>query len=177
VTDTRRQEDLDAESVVVCKRIDSSYTNPGLFPTLFFSLAKTYPSGDRGASEVHGMRYLLIGIGGFLGANARYLVAVWVAERLGSGFPYGTFIINVSGSFLLGVLGGAIAEGSLVHPNLRLFFAIGFLGAYTTFSTFSFENFTLIQERLYLLALANMLGSVCLGLIAVLGGMAVARLF
>jgi fluoride exporter len=123
------------------------------------------------------MTYLLVGIGGFLGANARYLVAVWVAERLGSDFPYGTFIINVSGSFMMGFLEGAIAESILVHPNWRLFFAIGFLGAYTTFSTFSFENFMLIQERSYLLALVNMLGSVCLGLIAVLGGMIVARLF
>jgi CrcB protein len=123
------------------------------------------------------MTYLLIGIGGFLGANTRYLVAVWVAEHLGSVFPYGTLIINVSGSFILGFLGGAIAEGILVHPNWRLFFAIGFLGAYTTFSTFSFENFMLIQERLYLQALVNMLASVCLGLIAVLGGMIVARLF
>lgn len=123
------------------------------------------------------MTYLLIGIGGFLGANARYLVAVWVAERLGSAFPYATLIINVSGSFILGFLGGAIAEGILVHPNWRLFFAIGFLGAYTTFSTFSFENFMLIQERLYLQALVNMLASVCLGLMAILGGMIVARLF
>jgi CrcB protein len=123
------------------------------------------------------MTYLLIGIGGFLGANARYLVAVWVAERLGSVFPYGTLIINVSGSFILGFLGGAIAEGILVHANWRLFFAIGFLGAYTTFSTFSFENFMLIQERLYLQALVNMLASVCLGLMAILGGMIVARLF
>jgi CrcB protein len=64
-----------------------------------------------------------------------------------------------------------------VHPNWRLFFAIGFLGAYTTFSTFSFENFMLIQERLYLQALVNMLASVCLGLMAILGGMIVARLF
>lgn len=123
------------------------------------------------------MTYLLIGIGGFLGANARYLVAVWVAERLGSVFPYGTLIINVSGSFMMGFLEGAIAEGILVHPNWRLFFAIGFLGAYTTFSTFSFENFMLIQERLYLQALVNMLASVCLGLMAILGGMIVARLF
>jgi fluoride exporter len=123
------------------------------------------------------MTYLLIGIGGFLGANARYFVAVWIAERLGSAFPYGTLIINVSGSFILGFLGGAIAEGILVHPNWRLFFAIGFLGAYTTFSTFSFENFMLIQERLYLQALVNMLASVCLGLMAILGGMIVARLF
>jgi CrcB protein len=123
------------------------------------------------------MTYLLIGIGGFLGANTRYLVAVWVAEHLGSVFPYGTLLINVSGSFILGFLGGAIAEGILVHPNWRLFFAIGFLGAYTTFSTFSFENFMLIQERLYLQALVNMLASVCLGLMAILGGMIVARLF
>jgi CrcB protein len=123
------------------------------------------------------MTYLLIGIGGFLGANARYLVAVWVAERLGSAFPYGTLLINVSGSFILGLLGGAIAEGILVHPNWRLFFAIGFLGAYTTFSTFSFENFMLIQGRLYLQALVNMLASVCLGFMAILSGMIVARLF
>jgi fluoride exporter len=120
--------------------------------------------------------YLLIGIGGFLGANARYLVRGWIAERCGSAFPYGTLVINVSGSFILGFFIVLISERVLMHPNWQLFLALGFLGAYTTFSTFSFESLALIQERLYLLALANVVGSVVLGLIAVLAGMIVGRL-
>ncbi len=122
------------------------------------------------------MTYLLIGLGGFLGANARYLVGGWVAERYGTSFPYGTLVINASGSFVLGFFLVLVSERVLAHPNWRLFLAIGFLGAYTTFSTFSFESLALIQERSYFLALANMVGSVVLGLIAALVGMVVARL-
>lgn len=123
------------------------------------------------------MRYLIIGMGGFLGANARYLVAGWFAERFGPSFPYGTLVINVSGSFILGFFLGLITDRFSVHPHWRLFFAIGFLSAYTTFSTFSFENIALLQNRAFLLALANMVGSVALGLIAVILGMALARIF
>jgi fluoride exporter len=134
------------------------------------------PGEAPNVSGVRSVAYLLIGIGGFLGANARYLVAGWITERLGASFPYGTLVINVSGSFILGFFSIFISERLLVHANWRLFFAIGFLGAYTTFSTFSFENFALIQERSYILALVNMLGSVFLGLIAVVAGISVARL-
>jgi CrcB protein len=134
------------------------------------------PGEAPAVSEVRRVVYLLIGIGGFLGANARYLVAGWITERLGAAFPYSTLVINVSGSFILGFVLIFISERVRVHANWRLFFAIGFLGAYTTFSTFSFENFALIQERSYVLALANMLGSVFLGLIAVVAGIIVARL-
>ena len=123
------------------------------------------------------MTYLLIGIGGFLGANARYLLGGWIAERYGTAFPYGTLVINVSGSFILGFFLVFVSERVFAHPHLRVFFAIGFLGAYTTFSTFSFESLALIQERSYLLAIANMVGSVLLGLTAALVGMIVARLF
>ena len=123
------------------------------------------------------MTYLLIGIGGFLGCNARYLLGGWIAERYGTSFPYSTMVINVSGSFVIGFFLVLISERFIVHPHWRLFFAIGFLGGYTTFSTFSFENFALLQERSYLLALANMLGSVALGLMAVVAGIIVARLF
>jgi fluoride exporter len=119
--------------------------------------------------------YLVIGTGGFLGANARYLLGGWIAERCGTSFPYGTLVINASGSFILGFFLVFISERALVHPNWRLFFAIGFLGAYTTSSTFSFESLALIQERSYLLALASMVGSVILGLTAALDGMIVAR--
>ena len=85
-----------------------------------------------------GMDYLLIGLGGFLGANARFIVAGWVERMLGLGFPYGTFIINVSGSFCLGLLTGLLSHRPLDFLQHRLFFAVGFLGAYTTFSSFSY---------------------------------------
>jgi CrcB protein len=121
--------------------------------------------------------YLIIGIGGFLGANARYLLGGWIAARYGTSFPHGTMVINVTGSFVIGFFFALISERFIIHPNWRLFFAIGFLGAYTTFSTFSFETFALIQQRSFVLALGNMVGSVVLGQIAVLAGMILARLF
>lgn len=121
-------------------------------------------------------KFLIIGLGGFLGANARYLVGGWVAERLGSTFPYGTLIINVSGAFVIGLFLTLIADRFVAPPSARLFFAIGFLGAYTTFSTYMFESLSLIQEGSYLLAATNLLGSVALGLFAVVLGYAVGRL-
>jgi fluoride exporter len=120
--------------------------------------------------------YLLIGIGGFLGANARYLLGGWIAERYGMSFPYGTMAINVSGSVVIGFFLALASERFIIHPNWRLFFAIGFLGGYTTFSTFSFETFALLQQRAFLLALANALGSVVLGQMGVLVGIILARL-
>ena len=123
------------------------------------------------------MDYLVVGLGGFLGANARYLVANWIGERYGTSFPYGTLLINVSGSFLIGLFLMLVTERFLVHPNWRLFFSVGFLGAYTTFSTFSFESLALIHNGFWRLGLLNMLGSVVLGLGATLCGVALARLF
>ncbi|HEY7490475.1 MAG TPA: fluoride efflux transporter CrcB [Candidatus Tectomicrobia bacterium] len=123
------------------------------------------------------MNYLWVGIGGFLGANARYLLSAWIAKRYGMIFPYGTVFINVSGSFAIGLFLALISERFVVHPYWRLFFAVGFLGAYTTFSTFSFENLILIQEGTGFLSLVNMVGSVVLGLAAVWLGVVVARLF
>ena len=128
-------------------------------------------------AEERCVRYLVISLGGVLGANARYLLGNWVAARYGTSFPYGTMLINVSGSFVIGFFLVLITERFVVHPNWRLFFAVGFLGAYTTFSTFSFESITLIQGGSWLLGLANIVGSVVLGLVAVLTGMALARLF
>lgn len=122
------------------------------------------------------MTYLIIGLGGFLGANARYLLGGWMAERYGTSFPYGTLVINVSGSFVIGFFLMLISERVIIHPHWRLFFAIGFLGAYTTFSTFSFETFALLQQRSFILAVANMVGSVVFGQLAVVAGMILARL-
>jgi CrcB protein len=122
------------------------------------------------------VQYLVISLGGILGANARYLLGTWIAQRYGTSFPYGTLVINVSGSFVIGLFLTLIAERFVLHPNWRLFFAVGFLGAYTTFSTFSYESVVLLQNGSWRLGLVNMVGSVVLGPIAVVIGMAVARL-
>ena len=121
------------------------------------------------------LNYLIIGVGGFLGANVRYLVGGWAADRFGASFPYGTLLINVSGSFLIGLFLTMITERFVAPPSLRQFFAIGFLGAYTTFSTFSFESLALLQERSYLAAAANMIGSVILSMVAVAIGVVLGR--
>lgn len=107
-----------------------------------------------------------VGLGGFLGANVRYWLGHWADQRFGTQFPWGTFIINVTGSFILGLFMAVAAERILPAP-WRLVFAIGFVGAYTTFSTFEYETFKLANSGSTLWALANVLFSVLAGFIAV----------
>jgi len=123
------------------------------------------------------VEYLVIGIGGFLGSNARYLVGGWAARRFGLTFPYGTFIINITGSFLLGLFMAFLRDRAFIHPNCRLFFAVGFLGAYTTFSTFTYESLRLLQDGSFFLILVNILGSVVVGLLGVFLGFVLGGLF
>lgn len=112
--------------------------------------------------------YLWVGLGGFLGANARYLVANLARRIVGVGFPWGTLAINVSGSFVLGLLMTAVGERTLVHSDeLRLSLAVGFLGAYTTFSTFEYECHALFEDGQWGLALLNVVGSVVIGFLGV----------
>lgn len=118
------------------------------------------------------MTLLWVGLGGFLGANARYLLGGWIAARYGSLFPYGTFVINISGSFILGFFLAFAQDRAWVQPNLRLLFAVGFVGAYTTFSTFEYESMRLLQDGEFLLAAANIFGSVTVGALAAISGMA-----
>jgi len=106
---------------------------------------------------------LVVGAGGFLGAIARFLIHTWVSGRYGNQFPWATFGINVSGSFLLGLL-MSLVLARIVSDPWRLFFAVGFLGAYTTFSTFEYET---ARSTSLFLALANVLGSVLAGYLAV----------
>ena len=113
---------------------------------------------------------LWVGLGGFLGANARYLLSGVIAERWGAIFPWGTFVINVTGCFILGVFGAFAAERPWVNPSWRLLFAVGFVGAYTTFSTFSYESIQLMRSGEMLLATANIVGSVAAGAIATVLG-------
>lgn len=120
-------------------------------------------------------KYLVVGLGGFLGANARFWLATWAAERFGATFPWGTLIINVSGSFLIGLILTYLSARVGLSVNYRLLLATGFLGAYTTFSTFTFESLTLLRDGSYLIGFANLLGSLALGLMAVFGGYLVGR--
>lgn len=98
-----------------------------------------------------------------------------MAARFGPAFPYGTLLINVIGSFILGCFLAASATRSAAHPQLRLLIATGFCGSFTTFSTFSYETVALLSDGRYVAGTINIVGSVALGLISVLLGIALAR--
>jgi len=119
--------------------------------------------------------WLYVGIGAFLGANARYWVGGWAADRFGIVFPYGTFIINVTGSFAIGLLAAFFAERAF-SPNWRLFLMVGFLGGYTTFSSYSYEALSLLEDGGYLLAALYLVGSPIVGLAGCWAGVAIGRL-
>ena len=122
------------------------------------------------------MDLLLVGIGGFLGAIARRVVDLWVSDRAGSAFPLGTLVINVSGAFLVGLLFAWALERGVLPREIRGPVMIGFLGAYTTFSTWMLESWRLVEDGAWALAAFNLAGSVALGLVAVVAGLAVGRL-
>jgi CrcB protein len=120
--------------------------------------------------------YLWIGIGAAAGANGRYLLGQAVANRFGSGFPYGTLIVNVSGSLLIGGLMVLLSDHLLLDTRWRLLLVVGLLGGYTTFSSFSYEVITLLQQDRWLPAAAYAGLSVGLSLAACYGGIVLARL-
>ncbi|HET7701213.1 MAG TPA: fluoride efflux transporter CrcB [Candidatus Limnocylindria bacterium] len=121
------------------------------------------------------MQILLIGLGGFVGALARYLIDGWVTRLSGEGFPWGTLAINASGSFAIGVLFAASVERATLPAELRGPVMIGFIGAYTTFSTYMLESWRLLEDGSFGLAALNLGGSVILGLAAIMVGLAVGR--
>jgi CrcB protein len=116
-----------------------------------------------------------IAFAGALGALARYGLEGIVSRRWGSAFPWGTFVVNVTGTFLLGVLFTLLTERWMSPPWFRSALTIGFLGAYTTFSTLSLETFRLIEDGAYALAGLNSLGNLVGGLVAVYAGVIVGR--
>jgi CrcB protein len=122
------------------------------------------------------MPYLLVGMGGFVGANARYLVARALGGAFDTSFPLGTLVINVSGSLLLGILGAVLAQKLTPQSEaMRLALGVGFLGGFTTFSTFEFETHALLADGSWLLAATNIAASVFVGLLAVRAGIVLAR--
>lgn len=117
---------------------------------------------------------LMVGGGGFLGANLRYWLGGWIQSRAGSVFPFGTLAVNVSGSFVLGAL-LALALRENWSPGWRLFLGVGVLGGYTTFSTFSQETVALVGDGSHRLALLYVLGNVVLGVLGAWLGIVAAR--
>lgn len=118
---------------------------------------------------------LLIGLGGFLGANLRYLFSGWAYRALGQGFPWGTLLVNFSGALLLAIFLAWSANQLAIDPRVRLFMAIGVFGAYTTFSTYSNESIALYQAGDWLGAVANVVGTNVLCLVGAWLGLAIGR--
>jgi fluoride exporter len=121
-------------------------------------------------------RCIIIGAGGFLGAVVRYLIGTWIGQQWGRTFPVGTFVINVSGSFLIGFVMVFLLERFAAPPFWRLLLVVGFLGAYTTFSTFEYETGELMRDGEMLLAALNVILSVLVGFAALKFGEILARI-
>jgi CrcB protein len=118
---------------------------------------------------------LVIGVGGVIGANARWKIGEWADQRTTGDFPWGTLLINLSGSLILGAFLTVVTERVAGRPLTRLLIATGMLGAYTTFSTFAYEVVRLVQHGDLLIAVAYVASSLVLGLAAVWAGIVSAR--
>lgn len=118
---------------------------------------------------------LWITFGAIIGANLRYLVARLSLKYLSPSIPYGTFIVNVTGSFILGFFLAWTVERVLVDPRWKPLIAIGFCGAYTTYSSYSYETVTLLEQSNYTLAALNFLANNLFSLLATIAGIALAR--
>ncbi|MCG6551998.1 MAG: fluoride efflux transporter CrcB [Candidatus Magnetominusculus sp. LBB02] len=110
--------------------------------------------------------YLIVGIGGFAGAVSRYALALWITQIWGRAFPLGTFVINVTGSFLIGFVMSVLAARNIIDPHWRLLIVVGFLGGYTTFSAFEFEIGSLLKQGQTLTAALYVALSVIVGFLA-----------
>jgi len=119
---------------------------------------------------------LLVGCGAFLGGIARYAVNILIAERWAPTLPLATFVVNITGSLAIGFLATIVGSTSTLAAELRLALIIGFLGAYTTFSTWSFETLALLESGSFAMAALNVFGSIIAGIAAAAGGVALARL-
>ena len=120
-------------------------------------------------------KYLAVALGGALGAMVRYYLNGSALSRVALPFPTATFVINVTGSFIIGFFLTLVTERISVNPHLRLAVVVGFVGAYTTFSTFEYETAILLQERAYVTVFLYVVLSFVIGLAAVLGGISAAR--
>ena len=122
------------------------------------------------------MTLLFLAVGGAFGAVSRYLVQGWVQDLAGGRFPWGTFVVNISGSFALGLVFALAMDRAVLAPEVRVPLMVGFIGSYTTFSTLMLESWVLVEEGDLTRMLFNLIGSVAVGMVAVVAGLAVGRL-
>lgn len=124
------------------------------------------------------LNYVMLALGGALGALARYGLGGLVQTRMNAVFPYGTLVVNLAGCLLMGFVMALITDRVIVAPEFRYLVPVGFIGAFTTFSTFELETFRAIEEGAWLIGAANVAASVFFGFLAVwLGFMVARRLF
>lgn len=119
---------------------------------------------------------LLVGSGGFIGSVMRYLVQYYMEKSLTSTFPWGTFIANIVGSFIIGVVFALAEKGNLMNAEWRIFLAVGICGGFTTFSSFAYNNLTMLNERAWGSLFLNIGGNLFLGILAVYLGIILIRL-
>ena len=122
-------------------------------------------------------KYLLIAVGGALGSMARYWVGTAVAARTGIKFPYGTLIVNITACFIIGFTLTFLAERTDISPAWRFLIPVGFIGAYSTFSTYEWETLATLRSGAFAAAGLYVVGSLILGLGATWGGSVLAELF
>lgn len=118
---------------------------------------------------------LIVGSGGFIGSIMRYLVQVFVEKGQASTFPWGTFVANIAGSFIIGIVFALAEKGNLMNAEWRLFFAVGICGGFTTFSSFAYNNLILLKENSIGQLLFNIGGSLFVGILAVYLGIILVR--
>jgi CrcB protein len=121
-------------------------------------------------------KYILIAIGGALGSMARYWVGSTIANRMGTKFPYGTFVINITACVVIGFSLSFLAKRADLNPAWRFLVPVGFIGAYSTFSTYEWETLSTIRSGAFLLAVLYAFSSLILGLAAVWGGSLIAEI-
>ncbi|MFY9743925.1 MAG: fluoride efflux transporter CrcB [Candidatus Sulfotelmatobacter sp.] len=132
-------------------------------------------SGLKGKELSDLLKYLMVGVGGCLGSILRFWLGSYIGSRMGTRFPYGTFVINVTGSFLVGLAFALLTARTHWSPNWRYLIPIGFIGGYTTFSSFEYETLRTVQDGQIGVGLLYVGLSVCLGFVAVWGGFLTGR--
>ena len=121
------------------------------------------------------LKYFMVGVGGCLGSILRFWLGSYIGNKMGSRFPYGTFVINITGSFLVGLVFALLTVKTQWSPNWRYLIPIGFIGGYTTFSSFEYETLRTMQGGQIGLGLLYVAASVVVGFVAVWGGMIAGR--
>ena len=118
---------------------------------------------------------LIVGTGGFIGSVMRYLVQVFVEKGVATTFPWGTFVANIAGSFIIGIVFALAEKGNFMNSEWRMFLAVGICGGFTTFSSFAYNNLTMLKENSFGQLFWNIGGSLFFGILAVYIGIVLVR--